>query len=66
VVSVKQIASARSGGRTHGAVLRRIIGRIILVGGLALAGSGCSNAIDVICPPAGQCPNTVSGHGGGY
>src|SRR6516162_7126446 len=66
VVSVEQVTAARSGGRRHGAVLRRIIGPIILVGGLALAGSGCSNAIDVICPPAGQCPNTVAGHGGGY
>jgi hypothetical protein len=34
--------------------------------GLVLAVAGCANAIDVICPPAGQCPNTRSGHGGGY
>ena len=47
-------------------VLRRITGRIIVIGGLTLALLGCSNAIDVICPPAGQCPNTASGHGGGY
>lgn len=33
----------------------------------ALSVSGCSTrAIDIICPPAGVCPNTRSGHGGGY
>ena len=32
-----------------------------------LALSGCSTRpIDIICPPAGVCPNTRSGHGGGY
>jgi hypothetical protein len=34
---------------------------------LVLALSGCSTkVIDIICPPAGQCPNARSGHGGGY
>jgi hypothetical protein len=34
---------------------------------LVLALSGCSTkVIDIICPPAGVCPNTQSGHGGGY
>ena len=34
---------------------------------LVLALSSCSTkAIDIICPPAGVCPNTQSGHGGGY
>jgi hypothetical protein len=34
---------------------------------LLLAPSGCSTRpIDILCPPAGQCPNAVSGHGGGY
>jgi hypothetical protein len=34
---------------------------------LMLALSGCSTkVIDIICPPAGVCPNTQSGHGGGY
>ncbi len=45
--------------------MRRIIARVLVVGGLVL--SACSTpAIDIICPPAGQCPNTRSGHGGGY
>jgi hypothetical protein len=25
-----------------------------------------ADAIDIIRPPAGQCPNVGSGHGGGY
>jgi hypothetical protein len=34
---------------------------------VVLALSGCSTkVIDIICPPAGVCPNTQSGHGGGY
>ena len=38
----------------------------LLVLSLVLALSGCSTrAIDIICP-AGVCPNTRSGHGGGY
>jgi hypothetical protein len=39
----------------------------LLVLYLVLALSGCSTrAIDILCPPAGVCPNTQSGHGGGY
>ena len=39
----------------------------LLVLHLVLALSGCSTRpIDIICPPAGVCPNTRSGHGGGY
>ncbi|MGH7047242.1 MAG: hypothetical protein ACREE2_12745 [Stellaceae bacterium] len=45
--------------------VRELVARLIIVG-LVLAVGGCSNAIDVICPPAGQCPNTRSAHGGGY
>jgi hypothetical protein len=34
---------------------------------LVLALSGCSTkVIEIIWPPAGVCPNTQSGHGGGY
>jgi hypothetical protein len=34
---------------------------------LMLALVGCSTKpIDILCPPAGVCPNTQSGHGGGY
>ena len=34
---------------------------------LMLALLGCSTKpIDILCPPAGVCPNTQSGHGGGY
>lgn len=44
---------------------RRAIARAAALG-LLLAAAGCANAIDVICPPAGQCPNVRSGHGGGY
>jgi len=39
---------------------------MIVVGGLVLALAACANAIDTLCPPAGQCPNTVAAHGGGY
>jgi hypothetical protein len=45
--------------------VRRKASRAFAVG-LMLALSACSNAIDIICYPAGQCPNTRSGHGGGY
>ena len=39
----------------------------LLVSYLVLALLGCSTKpIDIICPPAGVCPNTQSGHGGGY
>jgi hypothetical protein len=46
----------------------RVVARLIVVGGLVLALSACSatRAIDIICPPTGQCPNTLPGHGGGY
>jgi hypothetical protein len=46
----------------------RVVARLIVVGGLVLALWACSatRAIDIICPPTGQCPNTSSGHGGGY
>jgi hypothetical protein len=46
----------------------RVVARLIVVGGLVPALSACSatRAIDIICPPTGQCPNTLSGHGGGY
>jgi uncharacterized membrane protein YtjA (UPF0391 family) len=49
-------------------VERRTIVRVIVVCGLMLALSVCStrNVMDIICPPAGQCPNVSSGHGGGY
>lgn len=41
--------------------------RRLLALSLALALAGCSTKmIDIICPPAGVCPNTQSGHGGGY
>jgi hypothetical protein len=41
---------------------------LIVVGSLILAISACSatKAINILGPPAGQCPNTGSGHGGGY
>jgi len=45
--------------------VRRIIIRLIVVGSM-LTLPGCANAIDIICPPAGQCPNVRPGHGGGY
>jgi hypothetical protein len=48
--------------------MMRMIAQAIVAGALVLALSVCSTtrAIDIICPPAGQCPNTRSGHGGGY
>ena len=48
--------------------VRRTIVRVIVVCGLMLALSVCStrNVMDIVCPPAGQCPNVSSGHGGGY
>jgi hypothetical protein len=45
--------------------VRRILVRVIVVGGLMLVLSVWSTRpIDIICPPAGQCPNVSSGHGG--
>jgi hypothetical protein len=45
--------------------MKRIIAGLILVGLVSIL-SGCANAIDILCPPAGQCPNVRPGHGGGY
>jgi hypothetical protein len=45
--------------------MRRFIRRLIAVGSMLLL-PACANAIDIICPPAGQCPNVRSWHGGGY
>ena len=65
-------AASVGGGGQHGGepdeeAVRRIIARATVAGGLMLALSTCSTRpIDIICPPAGQCPNTASGHGGGY
>lgn len=42
----------------------KMIVRVIVVGLMLL--SGCANAMDIICPPAGQCPNVRPFHGGGY
>jgi hypothetical protein len=54
-----------TGNRT---AVMRMLAQVIVGGGLVLALSVCSTTklIDIICPPAGQCPNTRSGHGGGY
>jgi hypothetical protein len=48
--------------------MMRMIAQAMVAGGLVLALSVCSTTkvIDIICPPAGQCPNTGSGHGGWY
>jgi len=48
--------------------MMRVIAQAIVAGALVLAFPICATtrAIDIICPPAGQCPNTLSGHGGGY
>ena len=48
--------------------MMRMIAQAIVAGALVLALSvgAITRAIDIICPPAGQCPNTQSGHGGGY
>jgi hypothetical protein len=59
---------ADSRGDRNRPAMTRVVARMIVVGGLVLAFSACSatRAIDIICPPTGQCPNTRSGHGGGY
>ena len=68
-------AAGGYGRQRDRAAVRRLIARVMVVGGLVLALSACSTTrvidittrvIDIICPPAGQCPNTRSGHGGGY
>jgi hypothetical protein len=41
-----------------------VIARVIAVG-LVLALPACANAINILCPPAGQCPDTVGGHTSG-
>jgi hypothetical protein len=43
---------------------RRLVGMIAFI--LLMMISGCANAIDILCPPAGQCPNVRPFHGGGY
>jgi hypothetical protein len=62
-------ATARSAlavSKAWGARVERLT--LALIGcWLAVALSACSTrTIDIICPPAGVCPNTLSGHGGGY
>ena len=54
-----------TGNRT---AVMRMIAQVIVAGGLVLALSVCSTTklIDITCPPAGQCPNTRLGPGGGY
>ena len=44
--------------------MKQMIAGVIVIG-LVLVLPACSNAIDIICPPAGQCPNVRSFHGGG-
>jgi hypothetical protein len=63
-----RVAAGDSGGDWNGPVVTRVVAQVIVVGGLVLALLACSTTrvIDIICPPAGQCPNTRSGHGGGY
>jgi hypothetical protein len=35
----------------------------VIVASLVLTLPACSTpVIDILCPPAGQCPNTVGGH----
>jgi hypothetical protein len=46
-----------------------LIARAIVIGGFMLVLAGCSTRpidIIIISPPAGQCQNTSSGHGGRY
>jgi hypothetical protein len=45
--------------------MRGIIIRLIVIGSWLVL-PACANAIDIICPPAGQCPNVRPWHGGGY
>jgi hypothetical protein len=41
--------------------MRRLITVLIHVGLMPIL-SDCANAIDVLCPPAGQCPNVRPWH----
>ena len=43
----------------------RTIIRMIIIGSVLVL-PGCAKPIDIICPPAGQCPNVRPWHGGGY
>jgi hypothetical protein len=38
-------------------MIRRVIALYVIVVGLMLTLSACTNLVDVLCPPAGQCPN---------
>jgi hypothetical protein len=44
-------------------MIRGIIVPYLFVVALMLTLSTCTNMIDVLCPPAGQCPNAPDGIG---
>jgi hypothetical protein len=44
-------------------MIRRIIALYVIVVGLMLTLSACANLSDVLCRPAGQCPNAPDGIG---
>jgi hypothetical protein len=45
--------------------MTRIIIRLIVVGSVLVLAACTTPAIDILCPPAGQCPNVHGWHGGG-
>ena len=45
--------------------MKRIIISVIVVGSVLVLPACAKPAIDIICPPAGQCPNVQGWHGGG-
>jgi hypothetical protein len=45
--------------------MSRIIIRLMAVGALLILQACSTPAIDILCPPAGQCPNVHGWHGGG-
>jgi hypothetical protein len=45
--------------------MMRIIIRLIVVGSVLMLPACATRPIDILCPPAGQCPNVHGWHGGG-
>jgi hypothetical protein len=45
--------------------MRRIIIRLIVVGAILALPACAKPPIDILCPPAGQCPNAQKFIGGG-
>jgi hypothetical protein len=57
LLAIVERLKARTAGLKEDKMIR------VIVVGLMLMLSACTNATDVLCPPAGHCPNAPDGLG---